>query len=89
MKVFLSRESKDFIKKKLNKKEKEKVLRILKGLSNFPDICKELDCKKLINREGLYRIRKGKIRIIFEVDWRKKIIIVALIDFRGRVYKNL
>ncbi len=39
------------------------------------------------NWEGYYRLRKGKLRIIFEVNKDDKSIYVERIDFRGEVYK--
>lgn len=51
--------------KKLSKKEKETVKNILNKISegNFNN----LDIKKLKNREDIFRIRKGKIRIVYIV----------------------
>jgi mRNA interferase RelE/StbE len=47
-----------------------------------------VDVKKLKgNWEGYYRLRKGKLRIIFEVNKDNKSIYVERIDFRGEVYK--
>jgi mRNA interferase RelE/StbE len=47
-----------------------------------------VDVKKLKgNWEGYYRLRKGKLRIIFEVNKDNKSIYVERIDFRGDVYK--
>jgi len=47
-----------------------------------------VDVKKLKGSwKGFYRIRKGKIRIIFSVDYENKILFVNKIDFRGDVYK--
>ena len=51
--------------KKFNKKEKQVISSILKsiesrGLSDF-------DIKKLKNKNNIFRIRKGKIRIIYLV----------------------
>lgn len=47
-----------------------------------------IDLKKLVgNWEGYYRLRKGKLRIIFEVNKIDKVIFVEKIDFRGDVYK--
>ena len=37
--------------------------------------------------EGYYRLRKGKLRIIFEVKKREKILFVERVDFRGDVYR--
>ncbi len=36
---------------------------------------------------GHYRIRKGKIRVIFRVNTESKILFVDVVDFRGNVYK--
>ncbi len=36
---------------------------------------------------GYNRLRKGKIRIIFEVNKNEKVLFVERIDFRGDVYK--
>lgn len=47
-----------------------------------------IDLKKLVgNWAGYYRLRKGKLRIIFEVNKRKKTLFIEKIDFRGDVYK--
>ncbi|MDI6891222.1 MAG: hypothetical protein QMC83_09870 [Thermodesulfovibrionales bacterium] len=47
-----------------------------------------LDIKKLSGEwEGYYRIRRGKIRIIFEPDKNRQLLFVEKIDFRGDVYK--
>lgn len=47
-----------------------------------------VDLKKLVGDwEGYYRLRKGKLRIIFAVIKNKRILFVERIDFRGDVYK--
>jgi mRNA interferase RelE/StbE len=47
-----------------------------------------IDLKKLVGHwEGYYRLRKGKLRIIFEVNKNERVIFVERIDFRGDVYK--
>uniref|UniRef100_A0A7V5XFW8 Addiction module toxin RelE n=1 Tax=Thermodesulfobacterium geofontis TaxID=1295609 RepID=A0A7V5XFW8_9BACT len=47
-----------------------------------------VDVKKLTGDwEGYYRLRKGKLRIIFELNKHNKVIFVERIDFRGEVYK--
>ena len=47
-----------------------------------------IDLKKLGGEwEGYYRIRKGRLRIIFEPNKNKRILFVEKIDFRGDVYK--
>jgi mRNA-degrading endonuclease RelE of RelBE toxin-antitoxin system len=47
-----------------------------------------IDLKKLSGEwEGYYRLRKGKLRIIFEPSKTDKVLFVERIDFRGDVYK--
>lgn len=47
-----------------------------------------IDLKKLTGDwTGYYRLRKGKLRIIFEVNKIEKNLFVEKIDFRGDVYK--
>ncbi len=46
-----------------------------------------IDVKKLFgNWDGYYRIRKGKIRIIFKLETKDHVLYVDKIDFRGDVY---
>jgi mRNA-degrading endonuclease RelE of RelBE toxin-antitoxin system len=48
-----------------------------------------VDVKKLKGSwAGYYRIRKGKIRIIFDVDYKNKAVFIEKIDYRGDVYKK-
>ena len=47
-----------------------------------------IDLKKLSGEWGShYRLRKGKLRIIFEPNKTDKVLFVERIDFRGDVYK--
>jgi mRNA interferase RelE/StbE len=47
-----------------------------------------IDLKKLVGDwEGYYRLRKGKLRIIFELNKNERVIFVERTDFRGDVYK--
>jgi len=47
-----------------------------------------IDLKKLVgNWDGYYRLRKGRLRIIFEVNKNERVLFVEKIDFRGDVYK--
>ena len=47
-----------------------------------------IDLKKLIGEwEGYYRLRKGRLRIIFEIIKTDQVLFVDRIDFRGDVYK--
>ena len=37
--------------------------------------------------EGHYRLRIGKVRVIFKIDFFSRIIYVKKADFRGNIYK--
>jgi mRNA-degrading endonuclease RelE of RelBE toxin-antitoxin system len=59
---------------------KEDVYEIATLLKNFPFV--RLDIKKLSG--NIYRIRRGKYRMLFRVE--NNIILIFKIDIRGRVY---
>jgi len=47
-----------------------------------------IDAKKLKGSwKGYFRIRKGKLRIIFSIDTSYRSLYVERIDFRGDAYK--
>jgi len=47
-----------------------------------------IDVKKLKGKwKGYLRIRKGKLRVIFVVDFEDKAVYVERVDFRGKAYK--
>jgi mRNA interferase RelE/StbE len=47
-----------------------------------------IDLRKLSGEwKGYYRLKKGKLRIIFEVSKGERFLFVEKIDFRGDVYK--
>ena len=84
--IHYSKEAKKFME------EHNIVYEVREELKNFLSKLKEekinVDVKKLKgNWEGYYRLRKGKLRIIFEVNKDNKSIYVERIDFRGEVYK--
>lgn len=62
--------------KKLKEKERKKIKEILLNLkSNTTSHC---DIKKLKGRNDIYRIGKGKIRIIYKMEKNKKIHLIAI-----------
>lgn len=61
---------------------------LIKLLMKLEGKAVNIDLKKLEGDwEGYYRIRKQKIRIIFEIQKSANIIYIEKIDFRGSVYK--
>jgi mRNA-degrading endonuclease RelE of RelBE toxin-antitoxin system len=67
----------DRIEKALNKlsdKEKKMLKKILQNIVKGE--LKDLDVKKLKGRDDIYRVRKGKMRIIFKKEKEIKILTV-------------
>jgi len=84
--VEYSKEAEKFIKKQdvhteVTEQLKKFLIKITGGNVN-------IDLKKLVgNWDGYYRLRKGRLRIIFEVNKDERVLFVEKIDFRGEVYK--
>ena len=41
---------------------------------------------KMSGYDYTYRIRIGKVRIIYKIDFKKKVIEILDADYRGRIY---
>lgn len=77
----------DEAKKILKKMAGSDVKRILKHLNNLGDFRQSNNVKQLkAEWMSFYRLRVGKMRIIFEVDEDQKIIKIVNVGFRGSVY---
>jgi len=64
------------------------VDRVEKTLSGFIKEKVRADIKKLYGKlSGHYRLRLGKIRVIFKVDFNLRTIYIKKADFRGNIYK--
>lgn len=61
---------------KLTDKEKNQIKMILKDL--LAGRYANYDLKKLKGRDDIYRVRKGKIRIIYRLDDDKQIYLLAI-----------
>ncbi len=85
-KIEYSRDSMKFVKKHdILDEVRDEIKKFLKKIKG-EDV--NINLKKLEGSWiGYYRLRKGKIRIIFEVYKIEKSIFVEKIDFRGDVYK--
>ena len=89
--IYLKKADKFFIKNPTilsKEKSKELIIKAVRKIIKKEDI--NIDIKKLQgNLNNFYRIRNGKIRILFELKSNeiKIITIVNDIDFRGGVYK--
>jgi len=84
--VEYSREAEKFIKKQ--DVHTEVIEQLKKFLIKITGGNVNIDLKKLVgNWDGYYRLRKGRLRIIFEVNKDERVLFVEKIDFRGEVYK--
>jgi mRNA interferase RelE/StbE len=45
-----------------------------------------LDIKKMVGMEDTYRLRVGDYRILFLIDFEKKLVKISDINTRGRAY---
>jgi len=73
--------------KKLEKPKRDKIKDIIFSLSKVPYPYKSFDVKKLKGIQNAYRIRVGKIRILYKVFEHEKMVYIYDIDYRGKVYK--
>ncbi|MFH1533561.1 MAG: type II toxin-antitoxin system RelE/ParE family toxin [Nitrospirota bacterium] len=70
--------------KNLNKKEKILILKLIEKI--IKNNLSKVDTKKLRGHKDLYRVRKGKIRIIFIKEKDKNTLIN--IDYRKNIYNE-
>ena len=84
----------DFIKdlkriiKSGDKRIKSRVIAIIEELKYEPHIKRPKVDIKLISRreEGIYRVRVGKYRMVFQIDETEKKVSATMIFLRGRGY---
>lgn len=78
----------DNIQKALNKlsdEEGSRLKKILNDISNH--VFAGLDIKKLKGRDDIYRVRKGKMRIIYKIDKDGEVFILC-VDHRSDTTYN-
>lgn len=84
--IFLDNPAKNFIKK-LNSKDKQRILATIEKLAEDPV---PHDAKRIYGTsERLFRIRVGNFRILYRIDYGEIIIIIVNVDARKRVYRNI
>ncbi len=85
--IDLSKSSSKFINKN-NITKKEIVSILIMAIKKLQGQNINIDIKKMSgNWEGFYRVRKGKIRILFSISFNELSTYVDKIDYRGNVYK--
>ncbi|MBO3840423.1 MAG: type II toxin-antitoxin system RelE/ParE family toxin [Thermoproteota archaeon] len=69
------------------KRVEEKLNDLLKTLESGTLLHMHLDVKKLKGAwEGFFRLRVGKIRVIFKIEIENKEVLVYNIHYRGQAY---
>lgn len=65
----------------------ERLVRCIDGLADNPrpDACKKLR----VARDNCYRIRIGDLRVVYQVDDDKAVVLVLVIAHRRDVYSDL
>ena len=63
--------------------------RIRTHLHDLQDNPRPMGCRKLQGQEGLYRIRAGDYRVVYEIHDDVLIVLVIRIGLRSIVYRGL
>lgn len=80
---FTAKAEKELLR--LSTTDKKRVLQKIQKLSS--PFSHSLNIKKLINVTSFYRLRIGKVRIIFEIDHQEKEVWIRKIGYRGSIYQ--
>ncbi|MBI4689171.1 MAG: hypothetical protein HY754_02710 [Nitrospirae bacterium] len=84
--IEYSKDAYKFIQK--NKLHTDVSEELKKFLLRLKGIDVNINLKKLVGDwDGYYRLRKGDIRIIFEIKKQEETLYVEKVDLRGRAYK--
>jgi len=75
------------ILKRLDEEKKNKIKEVIVTLKNDPVPFRKFDIAKLRGYENTYRIRIGDLRVIYEVNWDEKRILIHFIGPREKAYK--
>lgn len=71
----------------LNPKQKQTIHQIILILKNDPIPFRKTDICKLQGYRDAYRIRTGNLRIVYQVQWNQKAILISYIGPRQKAYK--
>lgn len=77
----------DSVRKFFKRLPKDRQIQIVTKLDLIPVNPGLLDIVKMGGREDTYRIRIGKYRAIFVVDFKNKLIKIDKLDTRSRIEK--
>ena len=74
------------IERFLNKLSKKDTLRIIKRFKQIKD--NPFRFLEHFEGDGSYKLRIGDFRALIDVDFKKKILFVRVLDKRSRIYKR-
>lgn len=83
--IFLTKDSKKELDGLITDEKKKILSRIL--LLDFP-FSSSLNIKKMSGVDDSFRLKTGKIRAIFFIDYELKRIIIRKIGYRKNVYRS-
>jgi len=75
--------------KKTDSKTKERLKDIIITLKDNPVPVRIYDVAKLKGFDSMYRLRIGSLRLVYEVFWVDKKIILHKIEPRESIYENM
>lgn len=75
--------------KELSKLDGRLRARILRSVTALADDPRPLDVKHLSGQHGLWRIRVGDYRIVYEIHDDELVILVVRVAHRSKVYREL
>lgn len=73
--------------RQLDKSQKLEIYEFLQVLKKMPVPSKLFDIAKLKGYKSTYRVRFGKVRVVYEVFWKEKKIVIHFIGLRKKAYK--
>ncbi len=80
--IYYSRRSTNFLKK-ADKVLVKRLIEKIEKLRKDPIIH---DTKRVVGSQGIFRVRVGDYRILYEVDYKNNLIGIVKIDKRPKVY---
>jgi mRNA interferase RelE/StbE len=72
--------------KKLPENYQRRALELFHDLASDPVPRTGYDIVRMEGRVDVFRIRIGNIRIVYQVDWSRKLVIILRVAARGHVY---
>lgn len=72
---------------KLGTKQKQRIAAIILILKKDPIPFRKADVCRLQGYESIYRIRIGDVRIVYQVSWNERTILIHYIGPRERAYE--